>query len=95
MAAAESNSLSIFSILDALRRRKLAVLIPAVLLTAGFAVFARLQPDKYRAAAVIASGLWLLAGAPAVAEGESDFLAGRSKTCVNCSLPAAPLKRKD
>src|SRR5215468_2589741 len=29
------------------------------------------------------------------AQGESDFLAGRSKTCANCSLAAAPLKRKD
>jgi uncharacterized protein involved in exopolysaccharide biosynthesis len=55
MAAAERNSLSIFSLLDALRRRKFAVLIPVVLLTAGFTVFARLQPDKYRAAAMIAA----------------------------------------
>src|SRR6476646_9687547 len=55
MAGAESNSISIFSILEALRRRKLAVLIPAILLTAGFAVFAKLQPDKYRATAMLAA----------------------------------------
>src|SRR5262249_61996047 len=48
-----------------------------------------------RRAAAIALGLWLAAGAPASADGESDFLAGRSKACVNCSLPAASFKRKD
>ena len=32
--AAENNSISIFSLLDALRRRKFAVLIPAVLVSA-------------------------------------------------------------
>src|SRR5262249_27298720 len=31
----------------------------------------------------------------ALAEGEADFLAGRAKTCRNCSLPNAPFKRKD
>jgi polysaccharide chain length determinant protein (PEP-CTERM system associated) len=55
MSATERDSLSIFSLLDALRRRKLAVLIPTILLTAGFIVFAGLQPDRYRAVALIAA----------------------------------------
>jgi succinoglycan biosynthesis transport protein ExoP len=55
MAGAEKNSLSIFSLLDALRRRKFAVLIPVVLLTTGFTIYACLQPNRYRAAAVIAA----------------------------------------
>src|SRR6266540_3344520 len=29
------------------------------------------------------------------AQNEQDFLAGRTKACPNCSLPAAPLKRAD
>src|SRR5262245_28910049 len=53
--AADTNSLSIFSLLESLRRRKFAVLIPAVLVTAGFGVYARLQPDKYRATALVAA----------------------------------------
>jgi len=55
MAASEKNSISLFSLLDALRRRKLAVLIPMVLLTAGFAIYAHYQPDRYRATAVVAA----------------------------------------
>src|SRR5438552_1628187 len=55
MPGAENNSISVFSLLEALRRRKWALLIPAVLVTAGFTVFARLQPDKYRASAAIAA----------------------------------------
>jgi polysaccharide chain length determinant protein (PEP-CTERM system associated) len=55
MASTAGNSLSIFSLLDALRRRKLFVLIPTVLLTIGFAVFAHYQHDRYRATAVIAA----------------------------------------
>jgi polysaccharide biosynthesis transport protein len=55
MAGTEKNSLSVFSLLDALRRRKLAVAIPAVLLTVGFTVFAKMQPDKYRGTSVVAA----------------------------------------
>jgi len=55
MAGAEANSLSVFSILDGLRRRKFFIIIPTLLLTAGFSIYARLQPDKYRATAVIAA----------------------------------------
>src|SRR5262245_55639396 len=50
-----ANSISIFSLLDALRRRKLIIIIPTIVLTAGVAVFAHYQPDKYRATAVIAA----------------------------------------
>jgi succinoglycan biosynthesis transport protein ExoP len=53
--AGESNSISIFSILEALRRRKLAVIVPTILLTAGFAVFAKYQPNKYRATVQLAA----------------------------------------
>ena len=49
--------------------------------------------SRRRAAVAIAMSLWLTAGASA--DGESEFLAGRSKACVNCSLPAASFKRKD
>lgn len=55
MANTAGNSLSIFSLLDALRRRKIIVIIPTILLTAGFSVFAHFQPDKYRSTAVIAA----------------------------------------
>ncbi|HLH31992.1 MAG TPA: Wzz/FepE/Etk N-terminal domain-containing protein, partial [Terriglobia bacterium] len=55
MASTAGNSLSIFSLLDALRRRKLFVIIPTVLLTIGFAAFAHFQPDRYRATAIIAA----------------------------------------
>src|SRR5262249_33382671 len=55
MTTTANNSLSLFSLLDALRRRKFMVIIPAVLLTAGFAVYGHFQPDRYRATAVIAA----------------------------------------
>jgi polysaccharide chain length determinant protein (PEP-CTERM system associated) len=55
MANTAGNSLSIFSLLDALRRRKIIVIIPTVLLTIGFSVFAHFQPDRYHATAVIAA----------------------------------------
>src|SRR5436305_13361882 len=51
--------------------------------------------SRRSAAIAIAMGFWLMAGAPAIADGESEFLAGRSKACVNCALPAASFKRKD
>src|SRR5262245_12026418 len=55
MAATSANSLSIFSLLDALRRRKFTVIVPAILLTVGFSVFAHYQRDRYRATATIAA----------------------------------------
>src|SRR5215467_4143060 len=55
MATTSANSLSIFSLLDALRRRKFTVVIPVILLTAGFSVFAHYQRDRYRATATIAA----------------------------------------
>ena len=47
------NSLSIFALLDALRRRKLFVAVPAMLFTAAFAFYAFRQPDKYRATTLL------------------------------------------
>jgi polysaccharide biosynthesis transport protein len=55
MANTATNSLSIFSLLDALRRRKFIVIISTVLITAGCAIFAYMQPDKYRGTAVLAA----------------------------------------
>lgn len=55
MATPAGNSLSIFSLLDALRRRKIIVIIPTIILTIGFVTFAHFQPDRYRATAIIAA----------------------------------------
>src|SRR5499433_2168988 len=55
MANTAGNSLSIFSLLDALRRRKLILILCTILLAAGFTIFAHLQPDRYRATALIAA----------------------------------------
>jgi succinoglycan biosynthesis transport protein ExoP len=55
MAGTDKNSLSVFSILDILRRRKFAILIPAILIAAGFIIFARSLPDSYRGTALIAA----------------------------------------
>ena len=49
------NSLSIFALLDGLRRRKLVIIIPAILLTAGFAAYAYRQPDRFRGTALLAA----------------------------------------
>src|SRR5207237_1870507 len=50
---APANSVSIFGLLDALRRRKLFVIIPTLLITAGFFVYAYTQPSRYRATALL------------------------------------------
>lgn len=49
------SALSIFSLLDALRRRKFIIILSTVLLTGGFATFAHMQPDRYKATALIAA----------------------------------------
>jgi len=54
MATANTNSISVFALLDALRRRKLFVVIPTVLLLAGFSIYAYIQPSRYRATASLA-----------------------------------------
>jgi hypothetical protein len=44
----------------------------------------------------LALGLLVTMGPrPSWAAGEGDFLSGKSKSCPGCSLPRAPLKRKD
>jgi polysaccharide chain length determinant protein (PEP-CTERM system associated) len=55
MANTAGNSLSIFSLLDALRRRKFIVIIPTMLLTVGFTIYAKYQPNRYRTTAIIAA----------------------------------------
>jgi polysaccharide biosynthesis transport protein len=55
MPTTQGNSLSIFSLLDALRRRKLILIASTILVTAGFATFAYVQHDRYRGTAVIAA----------------------------------------
>src|ERR1051326_4757197 len=49
------NALSIFSLLEAFRRRKLLIVIPAILLSAAAAFYAYKQPNVYRAQALIAA----------------------------------------
>ncbi len=49
------NNLSIFALLEAFRRRKLLIIVPALVLTAGFSVYAYRQPDRYKAQALIAA----------------------------------------
>jgi polysaccharide biosynthesis transport protein len=55
MATNQGNSLSIFSLFDALRRRKSILIASTILVTAGFATFAYVQHDRYRGTAVIAA----------------------------------------
>jgi succinoglycan biosynthesis transport protein ExoP len=55
MATTPGNSLSIFSLFDALRRRKFMLFASTILVTAGFATFAYVQHDRYRGTAVIAA----------------------------------------
>src|ERR1700724_518540 len=53
-----------------------------------------LFPGSFRAALAIAAVLGLgVAGSRA--EGEADFLAGKTKSCVKCMLEKAQLKRRD
>src|SRR6516164_976643 len=49
------NTISIFSLLQALRRRWYIILIPAILFGAGFTWYAKHQPDRYRTQALIAA----------------------------------------
>src|SRR5215471_7021479 len=51
---ANPNSISVFTVLDALRRRKLCVVASTVVLVAGFAIYAYTQPTRYRATASVA-----------------------------------------
>src|SRR5215510_8367525 len=55
MANTATNSLSMFSLLDALRRRKSTIIVSTIVLTAGCAIFAYVQPNKYRGTTVIAA----------------------------------------
>jgi polysaccharide biosynthesis transport protein len=50
-----ANTLSIFSVLDGLKRRKLFIIIPTVLMTVAFGVYGYLQKDRYRATASVAA----------------------------------------
>src|SRR5262245_39398024 len=51
---ANTTSISIFSVLDVLRRRKLFVVAPTVVLAAAFTFYAYTQPTRYRATASLA-----------------------------------------
>jgi polysaccharide chain length determinant protein (PEP-CTERM system associated) len=52
---AAPNSISIFTLLDALRRRKLFIVVPTLIITAGFVVYAYFQPNRYRGTAIVAA----------------------------------------
>src|SRR5215467_10130315 len=53
-STAATNSISVFTLLDALRRRKLSVIAPTLVLAAGFTIYAYTQPNRYRATASLA-----------------------------------------
>jgi succinoglycan biosynthesis transport protein ExoP len=50
-----ANSISIFTLLDALRRRKLFIVLPTLAITAGFVLYAYIQPNRYRGTAILAA----------------------------------------
>ena len=49
------NTVSIFSIFEAIRRRKLLLIIPTLLLGSGFSYYAMRLPDRYRAETLLAA----------------------------------------
>ncbi len=51
----KGNTLSVFSLLDAFRRRKFLIILPAILFATGFGVYAYKQPNVYRAQALVAA----------------------------------------
>jgi len=55
MATNASGHISVFSLLETLRRRKLLIVIPTLLLAAGFAFYAYSQPDRYKAQSLVAA----------------------------------------
>jgi polysaccharide biosynthesis transport protein len=52
---ATQNRLSIFSVVEALRRRKFVIIIPTILLLGGFIAYGHILKDMYRASASIAA----------------------------------------
>jgi polysaccharide chain length determinant protein (PEP-CTERM system associated) len=55
MATNASGHISIFSLLEMFRRRKMMILIPTLLLASGFAFYAYQQPDRYKAQSLVAA----------------------------------------
>src|SRR3954463_3863028 len=55
MSTKGSGTISVFTLLEAFRRRMLLIIIPAVLLTVGFAFYAYQLPNRYRAQALVAA----------------------------------------
>ena len=55
MASTPGSSLSVFALLDILRRRAWILALTTLLLTGGFGLYAHLQPNRYRATAHIAA----------------------------------------
>jgi len=55
MASTPGSSLSVFALLDILRRRAWILVLTTLLLTGGFGLYAYMQPDRYRATAHIAA----------------------------------------
>jgi polysaccharide chain length determinant protein (PEP-CTERM system associated) len=53
MTKDKSTEISLFAIVDAVRRRKLYLILPTIALTAGFAYYAYQQPDLYSAQTLI------------------------------------------
>jgi polysaccharide biosynthesis transport protein len=55
MATKGSGTVSVFALLDAFRRRKLLIIIPSLVLSAGVAFYAYRLPNRYRAQALVAA----------------------------------------
>src|SRR3954467_8383509 len=49
------SNLSVFAILDAIRRRKLLLIAPTILLGVGFSYYAMRQPNRYKATTQLAA----------------------------------------
>lgn len=55
MPQTDDKGVPFFAVFDALKRRKFFVIIPVILMTAGFAVYAYRLPASYRASALLAA----------------------------------------
>src|SRR5262245_62055223 len=49
------NTISVFSMLEAFKRRKLMIVLPTLILAGAFGYYAYQQPDRYRAQSLVAA----------------------------------------
>src|SRR5262245_26634297 len=55
MATNASGNISVFSLVEAFKRRKLLILLPALIVGGAFGYYAYHQPDVYRAQSLVAA----------------------------------------